>query len=330
MSAPGNLPISVVLPTWNRAHLVPKAIDSVLAQTWREFELIVVDDGSTDGTPARLAQYGDAIRVVRQENGGVATARNAGIAAARHDWVAFLDDDDEWEREMLAVHVEGVRAVPDSVVHATNTCVISPTGERTNLFRMRGMAPTGHAARLARPLVWALRGCFFIQGVMARRDALLAEGRFAPSMHYEDLDVLARLALLGPWGVDDRELVQLHRRPDGGYALSSETASVPVKGHACMVAVLERALRDARADPEERKAVRRMLSRQRFSLGQAYLDAGESRRARGCFVRSMADAPGPVSFAKAVLPAAFGGAGMRMWRAIERDEWGATRGSEAG
>jgi glycosyltransferase involved in cell wall biosynthesis len=321
--------ISVVLPTWNRAHLVRKAVDSVLAQTYPDFELIVVDDGSTDDTPARLAAYGERIRVVRQENGGVARARNAGIAAARHEWLAFLDDDDEWAPEMLAVHVEGVRAQADVKVHATNATVVSAKGERSNLFRLRGLPETGRAARLQRPLVWVVRGTFFTQAVMVRRDALLATGLYRPGIHYEDLDVLAQLALAGPWGVDDRQMLELHRRPDGTYSLSAQTASAPVEDNECMVEILERAARDRRLDRVERKVIRRMLSRQRFSLGQAYLAAGEPRRARQSFVRSMKDAPGPRSFAKAVLPAAFGGTGLRMWRAIERAEKTTTRGSEA-
>jgi glycosyltransferase involved in cell wall biosynthesis len=326
LSAPRG--VSVVLPTWNRAHLVHQAIDSVLAQTWRDFELIVVDDGSTDGTPERLAAYGDRIRVVRQENGGVARARNAGIAAARHEWLAFLDDDDEWAPEMLAVHVEGLAAQPDVVVHATNATVVNAQGERANLFRLRGLPDTGRTARLERPLVWVVRGTFFTQAIMVRRDVLLATGLYRAGIHYEDLDVLAQLALAGPWGVDDRELLRLHRRPDGTYSLSAVTASAGVDDYACMVEILGRAAADPRLDAAERKTIRRMLSRQRFSLAQAYLAAGEGGLARRSFVRSMADAPGPRSFAKAVLPAAFGGAGLRMWRAIERAEKTTTRGSE--
>jgi glycosyltransferase involved in cell wall biosynthesis len=328
VSESGAVPISVVLPTWNRAHLVHKAIDSVLAQTYSDFELIVVDDGSTDETPAALARYGDRIRVVRRENGGLSRARNSGIEAARHEWIAFLDDDDEWEAGMLAAHAAAVRAHPHVVAHATNTCVISAKGERTNLFALRGFTETARAGIVERPLVWILRGCFFTQAVMVRRQALRDVGLYDPSMIYEDVDLFSKLAPAGPWAVTDRELLRLYTRPDGEYSLSANIRNKPVKDHSCMVAILDRAARDPHLHAAERKAVRRMLSRQRFSLGEAYLGVGEPRLARRSFVRSMADCLGPTSFAKAVLPATFGAAGLRMWRAIEPVRATTTRGSE--
>ncbi|HEY0974505.1 MAG TPA: glycosyltransferase family 2 protein [Solimonas sp.] len=108
--------ISVVLPTRNRARLLRRAVDSVLGQTFRDLELIVVNDASTDDTAAVLAelQAQDArIRVLhREKNSGAAAARNAGIAMARGEWVAFQDDDDLWlveklERQMQALEAAG-------------------------------------------------------------------------------------------------------------------------------------------------------------------------------------------------------------------------------
>ncbi|MFH1985093.1 MAG: glycosyltransferase [Pseudomonadota bacterium] len=90
------VPVSVVIPVFNRAALVRRAIDSVLAQDTTGYELIVVDDGSTDETPQVLAAYGGAIRVVRQENQGVSAARNRGVAASGGALIAFLDSDDRW------------------------------------------------------------------------------------------------------------------------------------------------------------------------------------------------------------------------------------------
>ena len=87
---------SVVIPTYNRREKVQEAIDSVLAQRQVDLEIIVVDDGSNDGTAAALAQYGNSIRYRHQTNGGPAAARNLGIAMARGEWIAFLDSDDLW------------------------------------------------------------------------------------------------------------------------------------------------------------------------------------------------------------------------------------------
>jgi len=98
--------VSVVIPAYNAAWCVRKAIDSVLAQDFRDFELIVVNDGSTDDTAAVLAGYGERIQVVHQANGGLSSARNGGIRAARGDLVAFLDADDWWLPEKLGRQVE--------------------------------------------------------------------------------------------------------------------------------------------------------------------------------------------------------------------------------
>jgi len=94
--------VSAIIPTYNNAALVAEAVDSALAQTYRPLEVIVVDDGSTDDTAARLAAYGERIRVVRIEHAGPAVARNAGIRAARGEFIAFLDSDDLWLPEKVA------------------------------------------------------------------------------------------------------------------------------------------------------------------------------------------------------------------------------------
>ena len=89
--------ISVIIPTYNYARFIREAIDSALAQTHAPLEVIVVDDGSTDDTAQVLAEYGSSIRAIRQQNQGVAAARNTGLAAARGEYVTFLDSDDVWK-----------------------------------------------------------------------------------------------------------------------------------------------------------------------------------------------------------------------------------------
>lgn len=123
--------VSVIVPVYNRAAPVCAAIDSVLAQTFKDFELIVVDDGSTDATPLKLAAYGDKIKIIRQPNRGVSAARNAGIKAARGGLIAFLDSDDVWLPHKLAAQTAFFNANPAAVWQQTQEIWVR-NGRRVN------------------------------------------------------------------------------------------------------------------------------------------------------------------------------------------------------
>ena len=88
--------VSVIIPAYNAEHFIADTIQSALDQTYRDHEIIVVDDGSRDGTVARAAAFGERVRLHQQRNGGVARARNTGVSLARGEWIAFLDADDLW------------------------------------------------------------------------------------------------------------------------------------------------------------------------------------------------------------------------------------------
>src|SRR4030042_4369188 len=93
--------VSVIIPTFNHGHYIKKAIDSLLNQTYKDFETIIIDDGSRDNTKDIVASYGNVVRYIYQENKGLPHARNTGIAAARGIYVAFLDADDYFEEKNL-------------------------------------------------------------------------------------------------------------------------------------------------------------------------------------------------------------------------------------
>ena len=112
-------PVSVIIPAHNRAGFLAQAIDSVILQTYTNFELIVVDDGSTDETQALLATYGKALIALRQENLGPAAAQNAGIRVARHPLFAFLDSDDWFTENKLALQVAAMEAQPELLISHT-------------------------------------------------------------------------------------------------------------------------------------------------------------------------------------------------------------------
>jgi glycosyltransferase involved in cell wall biosynthesis/CelD/BcsL family acetyltransferase involved in cellulose biosynthesis len=116
-AAPARAPeVSVVIPAFNAGRYLAEAIDSVLAQVDADLELIVVDDGSTDDTPAVLARYGDRLRVIRQPNRGLAAARNAGAAGARGRWIALMDADDVCAPERIALQAQALRLHPQAVL----------------------------------------------------------------------------------------------------------------------------------------------------------------------------------------------------------------------
>lgn len=111
--------ISVVIPVYNRPVFVKEAIQSVLDQTYPDVELIVVDDGSTDETAHILNQFGNAIRVIHQQNQGVSAARNTGIHNSTGTWIAFLDSDDIWLPEKLTKQMQYVLAHPNTLICQT-------------------------------------------------------------------------------------------------------------------------------------------------------------------------------------------------------------------
>jgi GT2 family glycosyltransferase len=175
--------VSVIIPTRNRAHLVPRAIASVLEQTFADLEVLVVDDASTDDTAGAIAQLGDdRVRLIRRpQQGGVASARNDGIAAARAPYLAFLDDDDIWLPEKLARQVpvlDGGAEVVHSLIYvadAEGRILEEPSERGFRLFR--AVAEAGY------PYVWLLRrSSYQINTLVVRKDAAEAVGGFDPSL----------------------------------------------------------------------------------------------------------------------------------------------------
>ena len=191
--------VSVVIPLYNKAAFVHRAVGSVFAQSFEDLEVVVVDDGSTDGGGASVAAIEDRrLRLIRQANAGVAAARNAGIGAALGRWVAFLDADDTWHPDRLARQLAALLRAPD-VVWAAGAFVTTGRG------RMR-QAPQTPDAWFAEPDV--LKDALLILGagwalwtgtVMVRRDVLAQLGGFDPMLKVgEDIYLWARLAVQHP------------------------------------------------------------------------------------------------------------------------------------
>jgi len=309
--------VSVVIPTYNRAGFVTRAIDSALAQTYRDFEIVVVDDGSTDDTERILRAYGDRIRYLRQENAGVSRARNAGIAAARGEWIAFLDSDDEWLSEKLAVQVNCIERHRSLVAHATNALMNVSGGETADLFTVRQCTQYTEDCVVDRPLADVMITQFFTPTIMARRDALERIGGFDESLSiYEDASAMRPLALEGPWGVSNRALVLVFRRPESPELnLSRQHKDRFAYSCECLIRIGTRIRSDPRLMPRERRLVAEHLSGTRFDLGLIQVKAGDRRTGLANIRRSFWDCPSLRSLAKCALVSGLGRSGISV---IER------------
>lgn len=134
--------VSIIIPTWNRAFCLPNAIESAIAQTHPNWEAIIIDDGSTDGTADLVAErFGSEkrVRLISQKNAGVAAARNHGISEAQGDYIAFLDSDDLWEPWKLEVQLACFRKYPEPGMVWTDMTAIDPKGNVVNLKYLRTM-----------------------------------------------------------------------------------------------------------------------------------------------------------------------------------------------
>lgn len=183
--------VSVIVPTYNRAAAVERAVASVLAQTHTDLELIVVDDGSTDDTGARLATIADdRLRIVRQDNAGVAAARNRGLREARCDLLAFLDSDDLWRPGKLACQIEALTTAPPSA----GLCVTAVEVVGPDQSREIRHSPGG---RLFEPLLLTNSIHAVLSSGLIRRAVFEAVGGFDPRLPaIEDWDWLQRAARL--------------------------------------------------------------------------------------------------------------------------------------
>ena len=198
----GNVPqVSVILPTYNRAWIVEEAVASVLEQTFPNFELIVVDDGSTDDTRARLERHGDRIRYLYQRNQGVSAARNTGLQHAAGELIALLDSDDLWAPDKLARQVAFFGTHPQARICQTEE-IWMRRGRRVNP-KQRHRKPSGwiFEPSLALCLVSP-------SAVMMRRELINEMGGLDVSLPAcEDYDLWLRISLRCPIHLLDEPLV---------------------------------------------------------------------------------------------------------------------------
>ena len=207
--------VTVVVPAYDRAASIRPALESVLRQTWRDLELIVVDDGSTDGTPDVVRGIEDPrLRLIETpHNMGASAARNLGVAEARGTWVAFQDSDDEWLPRKLEKQM--ARLLAPGAAYVAAYCGMLILDEPDDAPRKGGgrlaprYFPDPEERGLEGDMLPALlrRSLISTQTLVARRDALEAVGGFDPALKaLIDWDCVLRLAPLGPIAFVDEPL----------------------------------------------------------------------------------------------------------------------------
>jgi glycosyltransferase involved in cell wall biosynthesis len=213
--------VSAIIPTYNRAKTIERALNSVLAQTWKEIEVIVVDDGSTDQTIEILKAYGDKVRVIRQQNGGPSAARNTGIKAAKGEIISFLDSDDAWLPLKTERQVKLLQRTESSgvVCCVCNARMLFSSGAITS-FQAARLHPEQTEGIWSNPAQILIdRFLFFNQVAAVRREALDHSGYFREDLRImEDYDMALRLSLAGPWAFIADPMVIWHE--DAGSGLS--------------------------------------------------------------------------------------------------------------
>jgi glycosyltransferase involved in cell wall biosynthesis len=216
MSPSGPAPsVSVIIPAYNTARYIGEAIDSVLAQTFTDYEIIVINDGShdTDELERTLAGYGDGIVYLKQENRGSSAARNAGLRVARGEFVALLDSDDFWEPEYLAVHIAALRSDPAADVVFPNARLFgeTPFADRAymDVVPIDGEITFAHLLR---------NQCYVWGGVTARREAFERAGGFDEELGTaEDLDLWLRVLRRGGRIIYHRRVLAHYRKRSGSH-----------------------------------------------------------------------------------------------------------------
>lgn len=270
--------VSVVIPTYNRAALCARAVRSALAQTLKDVEVIVVDDGSTDGTRERLAsEFGSAVRVLCQSNAGVSAARNAGVRAARAPLIAFLDSDDTWHVDKLEAQVAWLDSHPDFALVLCDLAIVRTDGSLAGTLSRRSRLP-----RDGDILADVLRAPALVPStVLVRKRAFEEVGGFDADLRTaEDVDLHLRIAARHKIGLLDRPLVTILQGDGSGLSMLDQTN----RDHVFAVSRFIASHRGLLAPAEARRA---MFSLLRYNAWSA-ASCGRPLEGLGYAVRALA------------------------------------------
>jgi len=214
--------VSVIIPTYCRAALLKRAIDSVLAQGFSDYEILIVDDGSTDNTAQVVQSYlegsqlcSDRIRYLCQENQGKSVALNYALDNAQGEWIAFLDDDDAWHPEKLEWQVKAIRQFGDRCGACfTNARFTNNPHMQKTTFEIAGHHFEQTMGIVSGPANFIYDCTVWTQTLMARTEVIRRIGGFDPKLRFgEDADIAYRLSLVTDFCFVNMVLVDIDRTP---------------------------------------------------------------------------------------------------------------------
>lgn len=273
--------VSVIIPAYNRVHCVAAAVESVFAQTFRDFEIIAVDDGSSDGTHDVLKSFGSRIRLIRQENHGVSSARNTGVRAARGKWIAFLDSDDRWhadklERQMAVLEKYNARlcftrAVSDHGEVFPDIEFISATLREPNLFYVEN-AVDSVCLSPRHPL---------IPTMVADKALLERVGLFDESFPLaEDAELIFRLSFVSGFLYVDQPFVTVFEYSENSLTYSNRLISQARRNQSYLRLLAQMYWRLVETSPEKLSVMRKRLGYYISRRAEVACAAGEGPVAR--------------------------------------------------
>ena len=282
--------IAAIIPAYNSARFLPEAIASVRRQTVEMAEIIIVDDGSTDDTGEVARRLGTDIRYLRQENAGPSAARNTGIRAARAEWVAFLDADDQWLPEKTQRQLAALERQPALALIASDRTEIDAAGEIVvqSLFERHGLK-TGFQALDGDPIPHALarlvkKNFIPTSSVLARREVIMSLGGFNTAIRFgEDWELWCRIAARHPITCLSAVHTLYRRHGENAVGNTELLLQGTLQAMESLRAHCGESLRAEHCDPD------RLVAERQADLGYFYFDRARQAEARRAFRRSLAE-----------------------------------------
>ena len=277
--------VSVVLPVYNGERFLGEAIQSVSDQTFHDFELLVVDDGSTDNTEATVRQFKGPIIYHRQENQGAGVARNLGVAFAQGEWIAFIDADDIWDTQKLSTQLDYLEEHPnvsfvycdmdltDAEGHLIEASFLSAALARRKRKRRRNLVS----------LAFHNQPFPYPSAVMCKRELFLKTGGFNPRFgknYHEDFELFARMARVSPVHFMPQSLVRYRQGKRNEERWNSNWDIL-----------LDCLLELWRDDPERLAVVNRCIAYHWSNQGKRFLISGDYQKARQHFRQAFSQDP---------------------------------------